>query len=113
MTIGERLAEFYRRLSTLPAAQSASEALDQISQTLEEVEDQLRGIPKQSPPPPPDMPDGRMYPPLANFTRTMPGGGMEARTRGHVIHLGPGGSIGIRNKRNGAIEFEKPGAATE
>jgi len=112
MTPGDRLAEYYRRLAVLPPAKTAVEALHQIRQTLEEVEDELSGIPKQSPPPPLDKPDGRMYPPLDDFTQQLPDGGLEARTRGHVIALEAGGRITIQNKKSGAVEFTKPGATS-
>jgi hypothetical protein len=107
--IAERLAEFYARLGRLPAARSADEALQQIAQTLGAVEDDLSGIPKKDPPPPPNMPDGRMYPPLADFTMRHPDGSITARTRGHINDLGTDGSLTIRNKRTGAVDFEKGG----
>src|SRR5260370_9361265 len=63
-TIKERLKELFERLRNSPRASSAEDALEQLAQTLDDVEDAMSGIPKKSPPPPPGMPDGRMYPPL-------------------------------------------------
>src|SRR5947208_5822895 len=106
-TIQERLDEFFRRLGNSPPAQSADEALDQLSKTLEEVEDALSGIPKKSPPPLPGMSDGRMYPPLPDHTLRDANGGITANTRGHIIEIDAGGRIVIKNKRTGAVEFNK------
>ena len=50
-TMRKRLGEFYRRLAALPRAASAAEALEQICRTLDQVEDDLSGIPRASPPP--------------------------------------------------------------
>jgi hypothetical protein len=108
-TLTERLEEFIRRLGNSPRAKSADEALEQISATLEEVEDELSGIPKKSPPPPPNMPDGRMYPPLADFTIRHADGRVTAQTRGHIIEVGADGGIAIKNKRTGAVDVTKGG----
>jgi hypothetical protein len=53
-----------------------------------------------------------MYAPLKDFTRQLDDGGMEAKTRGHQIVIGANGSILIRNRRDGKIEFEQPGQGT-
>ena len=71
-TIQDRLDEFFRRLGNAPRAISADEALEEVGKTLDEVEDALRGIPKQVPPPPPNKLDGRMYPPLPTISFDMP-----------------------------------------
>ena len=109
-TLRERLEEFFRRLGNLPSASSADEAMAQMAAALEEVEDELSGIPKKTPPPPPNMPDGRMYPPLSDFTMRNPDGSITAKTRGHIIQAGADGSISIRSKRTGAVDFAKRGA---
>jgi hypothetical protein len=103
------LAEFYARLSQLPPAGSADEALRQLADTLDAVEDAFSGVPKKMPPPPPNMPDGRMYPPLPDFTTHHPDGSITARTRGHVIEIGADGRLTIKNKRTGAVELEREG----
>jgi hypothetical protein len=106
-TIQERLDEFFRRLDSSPRAGSAVETLEELGRTLDEVEDAWSGVPKQTPPPPPNMPDGRMYPPLRDNILHHPGGVITALTRGHIIEIGPDGAIVIRNKRTRAVEFRK------
>ena len=88
---------------------SAEEALEQIATTLDAVEDAWSGVPKKMPPPPPNMPDGRMYPPLADFTVRHADGAITARTRGHIIDIGADGSVAIRSKRTGTIVFARGG----
>src|SRR5438105_1177265 len=91
----ERLREFYRRLAAAPAVRTADEALALMSQTLDEVEDDLSGIPKRTPPPPKGTSDGRMYPPQPDSILRTPDGGMTFRTRGHRVVIGADGSITI------------------
>ncbi len=106
-TITERLKEFYHRLGNLPRAKSAEDALEELARTLDAVEDALSGISKQTPPPPPSMPDGRMYPPLSDYIIRRADGTIMAWTRGHIIEIGVDGSLVIRNKRTKAVEFNK------
>ncbi len=74
------------------------------------MEDALSGIPKKTPPPPRNMPDGRMYPPLEDSITRNPDGSITANTRGHTIEIGSDGSIIMRNKQTGQIDFQQPGA---
>lgn len=110
LTRTERLTEYFNRLRQQPVSRSADEALVRLSQTLMQVEDELSGIPRQEPPPPPNRPDGRMYPPQADNVRRLPDGSITARTAGHRIEIGAGGSITIRNVRTGEVDFHQPGA---
>jgi Domain of unknown function (DUF4157) len=107
-TIRERLAEYYQRLLAKPKAKNAEEGLRQVRGTLDEVEDQLSGVVKKDPPPPPNMSDGRMYPPLDDFVVRHPDGRITATTRGHKIEIGADGEVVIRNKKTGDIELRKP-----
>jgi hypothetical protein len=109
LTIRQRLAEYFRRLGTAPRAGTAEEALRQVRDILNQVEDEFSGIPKKDPPPPPNQPDGRMYPPLDDFTTRHPDGSITATTKGHKIEIGPNGSITIRGRANGNVEFQKDG----
>jgi hypothetical protein len=77
---------------------------------MDEVEDALSGIPKKEPPPPPKMPDGRMYPPRDDHVTRHPDGSINGRTAGHNIEIGKDGSIKITNRRTGGVDFEQPGA---
>jgi hypothetical protein len=109
-TIRERLDEFYCRLAASPPAHSADEALTHICRTLDEVEDELSGLPKQDPPPPPSVRSGRMYPPQADMITRLPDGSVVAGTRRHSLHIGADGSIAIVLSQTGDVEFTKPGA---
>lgn len=113
LTRTQRLAEYFNRLRQQPASCSAEEALARLSQTLMEVEDELSGIPSQEPPPPPNRPDGRMYPPQADNLQRLHDGNITARTAGHLIELGVDGSITIRNVRTGEIDFHQAGVRRE
>jgi glycosyl transferase family 1 len=101
----ERLAEFYRRLATELTATSADEALHQVSEVLDTVEDELSGIPRQSPPPRQAVAGARMYPPLDDRIIRYEDGSLSARTRGHRIEIEASGSVTIFNRRTGTQEF--------
>lgn len=110
LTRSQRLAEYFNRLRQQSASCTAEEALVRLSQTLMEVEDELSGIPRQEPPPPPNRPDGRMYPPQADNVRHLPNGNITARTAGHRIEIAMDGSITIWNVRTDEIDFHQAGA---
>jgi hypothetical protein len=109
MTKQQRLEEYYDRLWGQPLSTTAESALDRLEQTLTKVEDELSGIPRSDPPPPRNMPDGRMYPPLEDSITRNPDGSISATTAGHRIEIGNDGSITIRNIRTGQIDFQQPG----
>lgn len=110
LTRGQRLTEYFKRLGKQPASRTAEETLGRVGRTLEEVEDALSGIPKKTPPPPPKMPDGRMYPPQADHITRNPNGSISASTAGHRIEIGADGSITIKNIETGQIDFHQRGA---
>jgi hypothetical protein len=105
--IRDRLDELYRRLRLLPRARTADDALEQLCNTLDAVEDAWSGIPKKSPPPLPSESDGRMYCPMADYVSRLSDGGILALTRGHRIEIGADGSLRIVSKITGQAEFEK------
>jgi hypothetical protein len=104
----QRLEEYYNRLREQPLSTTIEDAMERLAQTLMEVEDELSGIPR-SDLPPHKKSDGRMYPPLPDNISRNPDGSISARTKGHNIEIGKDGSITIRDKRTGQIEFQQPG----
>lgn len=106
-SIRERLEEFYGRLRALPRAESAAAALQQLCETLDQVEDEMSGIVKKSPPPALSEFDGRMYCPLQDFVARLDDGAILALTRGHRIEIAANGAIRIVNKLTNLVEFEK------
>lgn len=105
----QRVAAFLIALASQPPSADAEAALARISQTLEVIEDQFSGIPRATPPPPPQHPDGRMYPPMEDFITRHPDGRITAMTRGHRLDLGADGRIAIVDRRTGAQVFVQPG----
>ena len=86
-SVAHRLGEFYRRLGLLPRTKSAEEALRQICQTLDEVEDELSGVVKKATPPPLGTSDGRMYCPAEDHIIRGSDGSILALTRGHEVEI--------------------------
>jgi len=105
----ERLTEVFRRLAATPAARNRDEALELIGRTLNEVEDELSGIPRD-PDPPPSPTDGRMYPPKADSIRDVPGKPLVKRFRStaHNTFIGDNGAVEIRAIPD-KLEFSKAG----
>ncbi len=101
----DRLYEVYRRVMELPRPGTAQQALDQFCAVLDQVEDELSGIPKVTPPP--VTGGGRMYCPLADRTTHLPCGGIDAVTTGHVIHISANGTMLVTNRRTGEVEFQR------
>jgi hypothetical protein len=105
-SIQERVDELYRRLRQLPPAKTSEAAFQRLCQTLEAVEDELSGITKKTPPPPPSLSDGRMYCPLADHVLRRTDGSILAVTRGHRIEIAANGTLRIVNKVTLQVEFE-------
>jgi hypothetical protein len=93
MEIQQRLELFFKRLMDAAPAASAEEALALVCRLMEEVEEELCPVPKQTPAPT-DF-TGRMYPPQADRIRLMEGGILRANTRHHRIFCRPSGAIDI------------------
>jgi hypothetical protein len=104
-SIRERLDELYRRLRSIPRADSPDEALRQLCDTLDEIEDDWSGVTKNRRRRPDS--DGRMYCPMEDFISRGDDGSILALTRGHRIEIAPDGSLRIISKITGQAEFEK------
>ena len=104
-----RLDEFLRRLTLAPPAASHDEALAQVARLLNAVEDEMTSIPFD-----PTFPldDGRMYPPLADSRRPVPGRTdvVRYRSKAHSILVGANGAIRIVAGSAGPTLLTKPGA---
>jgi hypothetical protein len=106
-SIRERLNEVYRRLRLSSKAESADAAFRQLCETLENVEDELSGVAKKSPPPPLGVEDGRMYCPLDDHVLRRADGSILALTRSHRVEIAADGGMRIVNKVTGRVEFER------
>lgn len=103
-----RLAEAYRRLGAAPDAATAEEVLAQLSNILNEVEDELTSIPFD---PESWFVDGRLYPPQPDSARPVPGHPLVVRyrSRKHNTFVGANGSIEVQGM-DGRVHFQKRGA---
>ena len=107
LTMRERLQELYRRLGSAPKTSSSEEALRELCELLEQVENEFSGVQKPANIPRPSMDDGRMYRPLEDHVARRADGSILALTRGHRIEIASDGSIRIVNKVTGQVEFQK------
>jgi hypothetical protein len=108
LSLQERLALVYERLDKLPPVQKPEEAFKQLAATLDQVEDEFSGVPRN---PDPGLKfDGRMYPPREDFTERTADGGLQATTRGNIINIAPNGSMSILSRKSGEEVYRKPGA---
>ncbi len=104
----ERFAEFLRRLTASPPVSTVDGALELLSRTLCEVEDELTDIPYQ---PENWQTDGRMYPPQEDQAREIAGREdlVRYRSRGHSTYIRSNGAIEIRDHLTGQVVFSKYG----
>lgn len=108
LSLQQRLALVYERLDQLPPVWKPEEAFKQLSTTLEQVEDEHSGVPKD---PNPGLKfDGRMYPPREDFTERTEDGGLRATTKGNIINIAPNGTMSILSRKSGEEVYRKPGA---
>ncbi|MEX0585415.1 MAG: hypothetical protein WD176_02135, partial [Pirellulales bacterium] len=71
-------------LGKLPLPATPDEALRQVCETIDAVEDDMSGISKADPPPDPGKSDGRMYAPIDDMIIRHASGAITATTRGHM-----------------------------
>ncbi|WP_147470069.1 hypothetical protein [Corallococcus sp. AB049A] len=103
---GERVKEFLRRLRMAPPVANEQEAIAQLSEVLNAVENELTSIPYD---PSSWRTDGRMYPPQADNRRQVHEGLARYRNRKHSTFIGENGAIQIRDSDTGTILLSKPG----
>ena len=103
----ERLQVFYDRLQQAPAAKTFDEAYRLIADTMTAVEDELTSIPNN---PNSWQNDQRLYPPLADSVRDVPGKPNLKRFRSfrHNTFIAQNGAIEIKTL-SGSVEFSKVG----
>ncbi len=104
----ERFREFLNRLQKSPPASSHDEAFKLLSDTLNQVEDELSEIPFR---PEQWQTDGRMYPPEEDHAREVAGRDdlIRYRHKAHNTFIRDNGAIEIQDI-NGEFLFERPGA---
>jgi len=107
-TKAERFAEFLRRPHAAPAAASFDEAIQQVGDILNTVEDEMTLIPYD---PANWQSDGRMYPPQLDNRRAVPGRSdlWRFRSKSHNTLIADNGAIEIRDL-SGRPVFTKCGA---
>jgi hypothetical protein len=108
----ERLAEFFRRLGEAGAASSFDEAYRLLCSTLDQVEDEMSGLPNE---PERWMTSDRMFPPQSDRMSSVEGCDVKRFDNlRHITYIAANGAIEIRSKRrrDGAIEvhFSKAGS---
>jgi hypothetical protein len=104
-----RLQEVYRRLAGAPEARTFAEMRRQLDDVLNEVEDQLSGVPYE---PRRWATDGRLYPVQDDNVYDVEGHPRVTllRARRSEVYIGDNGAIEIRDAASGAVEFSKVGA---
>jgi len=108
----ERLEEFFRRLRALPPAGTFEEAWQQIHETLNQVEEELSGIPNH---PANWQTDGRLYPPQLDREYPVTGHPLVRRFRSvaHNTLIGANGAMQVRRVKldplQGEVLFSKAG----
>lgn len=99
---------FFVRLRAAPACGSVEDALEQVAQVLNRIEDEFTSIPFN-----PDTwdSDGRMYPPQEDRRRDVPGHPDIRRYRsvGHNIWVADNGAIRITLANGTTVCLDKPG----
>jgi hypothetical protein len=103
-----RFAEFLARLSAAPSVGTAQAALSLVSDTLNQVEDELTNIPYT---PENWQTDGRMYPPQSESARGVSGRDdlVRYRNKAHNTYIRNNGAIEISDT-HGTVIFSEAGA---
>src|ERR1043165_1661636 len=107
LTKPDRLKRIFELLKIAPPAKNAEQAMSQMNQVLEAVEDAYSGTPKLSSPPRTATP--RMYAPQADSIVRAADGTITATARSHTIVYGSNGSITVIDRATGTVVFSKVG----
>ncbi len=109
LSLPDRLKKFFDDLGNKPPAKSPSEGLEQVTDSMNSVEDTYSGIPYEPVPGKLDPSNGRMYPPFDDSIVTNPDGSLTGTTRKNVINVDKDGTISILRKKHPDPIFHKPG----
>lgn len=110
LSIRDRLSLVYERLDQMPAPTSAQEAFDRLNNTLDQVEDEYSGVPKN---PNPGLKfDGRMYPPRGDYIEHADDGKIFAATKGNTIQAEPDGTLTVNSRSSGRPVYHREGAGS-
>ncbi|WP_437936686.1 hypothetical protein [Sorangium sp. So ce341] len=78
-----------------------------LAKTLNSVEDAYSGVTAVANP---ELQyTGRMYPPMADMTKRIADGSIEAMTKGQRLIFGHNGSVSIFSRKTGELVFSKAG----
>lgn len=107
----ERLAEIFRRLHAADRVASFEDAYHLLCSTLEQVEDELSGLPNE---PERWMTLDRMFPPQSDRMSSVEGCDVKRFDNvRHITYIAANGAIEVRSKRRqegvGEVHFSKPG----
>ena len=104
----DRFQELLRRLDKSPNATSLDDARKLLDDTLNQVEDEMSGVPNN---PTAWLTDGRMYPVQDDNIRDVPGQPdvKRARSKDHNIYIGANGAIRIVQISTNDVALDKPG----
>jgi hypothetical protein len=103
----QRLLILFERLREAPPVSSAEAALRLVCDTLERVEDEYSGEPREAMPA--RRKSARMYPPQADTTLVGEDGVILAKTVMHFVKTYPDGSLEIIDRSINEIVFKKDG----
>ena len=107
----DRLNLVWEKLSKLLMPSNPKESFKQLCSCLDEIEDIHSRIEKQDPPPKLKEYDGRMYPPLDDFTHEYPDDSITAivaYSKNHTVYIAPNGARKVVEKITNKIVYQDP-----